>query len=122
MGTELLPLDVSAAKLRSLGPKAIVISGSPKSVYAPDAIKCDPEIFSLGIPVLGICYGMQLVAFSLGGTVGRGAEREDGQEAVDVEVASPLFKYWLIKLGVYLLTRAAAATPTGGCPHRSCCF
>lgn len=69
-----LPLD----KIRALSPRAIVMSGGPQSVYAPDSPKSDPGIFDLGVPVLGICYGEQLMAHQLGGKVESSAEREYG--------------------------------------------
>ena len=59
----------SAEQLRSLSPKGIILSGGPGSVYEEDAPYCDPEIFKLGIPVLGVCYGMQLMVHLLGGSV-----------------------------------------------------
>jgi len=52
--------DISAKRIKELNPKGIILSGGPASVYEDGAPKCDPEIFKLGIPVLGICYGMQL--------------------------------------------------------------
>ena len=59
----------SAEKLRSINPKGIILSGGPGSVYEEGAPDCDPEIFKLGIPVLGVCYGMQLMVQQLGGSV-----------------------------------------------------
>jgi len=59
----------SADQLRSLKPKGIILSGGPGSVYEEGAPYCDPEIFNLGIPVLGVCYGMQLMVHQLGGSV-----------------------------------------------------
>ena len=59
----------SADQLRSLKPKGIILSGGPGSVYEEGAPYCDPEIFNLGIPVLGVCYGMQLMVHELGGSV-----------------------------------------------------
>ena len=60
---------ISAEQLRSLSPKGIILSGGPGSVYEQDAPFCDPEIFKLGIPILGVCYGMQLMVHQLGGSV-----------------------------------------------------
>ncbi len=61
--------SISLAELRALAPKGIILSGGPRSVYASGAPLCDPEIFNLGIPVLGVCYGMQLMVHLLGGSV-----------------------------------------------------
>ncbi|HEV3436409.1 MAG TPA: gamma-glutamyl-gamma-aminobutyrate hydrolase family protein, partial [Gemmata sp.] len=72
--------DLSADRVKELNPKGIIFSGGPASVNEPNAPKCDPRLFDLGIPVLGICYGMQLVCQALGGTVGGGAHtREYGR-------------------------------------------
>src|SRR5918994_2695763 len=85
--------DVSAERVRELNPKGIIFSGGPMSVYEPNAPKCDPRVFDLGIPVLGICYGMQLAAQALGGTVGGGAHtREYGRATLTVADPNALFR------------------------------
>lgn len=66
---EIVRHDITAARVRELAPKGIILSGGPASVYAVGAPKCDPSLFDLGIPVLGICYGMQLICEALGGRV-----------------------------------------------------
>ena len=66
---QLVRHDLSAARVAELQPKGIILSGGPASVYAPGAPHCDPAIFDLGVPVLGICYGLQLACYSLGGAV-----------------------------------------------------
>lgn len=76
--SEIFPPKVTPASLRALGVKGIVLSGGPESVYAKRAPSCDPAIFSMGIPVLGICYGMQLMAHLLGGKVVPVGAREFG--------------------------------------------
>ena len=68
--SEIVPCDVSAEEVRAMAPAAIILSGGPASVYAEDAPSIDPGIFELGIPVLGFCYGQQIMAVTLGGTVG----------------------------------------------------
>jgi GMP synthase (glutamine-hydrolysing) len=71
-----------ADEIRRLGPIGIILTGGPNSVYLPDSPKCDPELFSLGIPILGICYGMHLMCYSLGGTVASGDMGEYGRVKV----------------------------------------
>lgn len=63
--SELLSHKLTAAQIKEMDPKGIILSGGPNSVYDEDAFKVDPEIFNLGIPVLGICYGMQLMSNEL---------------------------------------------------------
>src|SRR4030095_5581405 len=58
--------DISAQRVRELGAKGLILSGGPASVYEPGAPHCDPHLFELGVPVLGICYGMQLACYALG--------------------------------------------------------
>ncbi len=88
---EIVRHDISAGRIRELGPRGIILSGGPASVYEAGAPQCDPAIFGLGIPVLGICYGMQLACKALGGTVGQAKAREYGRATCDVRVADALF-------------------------------
>ncbi|WP_018754930.1 glutamine-hydrolyzing GMP synthase [Paenibacillus terrigena] len=83
--SELLPYNTSAARIREIAPKGIVFSGGPTSVYEENSPQVDPEIFELGLPILGICYGMQLMAHQLGGKVERANKREYGKADVDFE-------------------------------------
>jgi len=90
--SEILPHTTKAADLVANRPAAIILSGGPASVYAKGAPKLDRKIYQLGIPILGICYGMQLVALDLGGTVERSSEREYGHGKLRADVRCPLFK------------------------------
>jgi len=90
--SEILPFHTKAKTLASLRPKGIILSGGPASVYAKGAPQIDPEIFALGVPILGICYGMQLIALHLGGKVEKGTHREYGRGILHLKGKSPLFK------------------------------
>ncbi len=76
---EIVRHDISAQRIRELAPKGLVLSGGPSSVYENGAPKCDPQIFHLGLPVLGICYGMQLACDVMGGRVESWPAREYGR-------------------------------------------
>jgi GMP synthase (glutamine-hydrolysing) len=85
------PCDYPIEKIRALKPKAIILSGGPQSVYAEAAPFCSREVFETGVPILGICYGMQLTAYFLNGNVEAVTEREYGRAEIDVTAQSPLF-------------------------------
>ena len=76
---EIVRHDITAARVRELAPRGLILSGGPASVYEPGAPQCDAEIFNLGLPVLGICYGMQLACQALGGEVQSFPAREYGR-------------------------------------------
>jgi len=82
---ELLPHDVDEAKLEALNPRGFILSGGPASVYAPDAPRLPAYVFRSGRPVLGICYGMQLLAHELGGAVAPSDKREYGHAVVSAD-------------------------------------
>lgn len=90
--SEMLPFSTPIEEIRAREPKGIILSGGPASVYAPDAPKVDPALFHLGIPILGICYGMQLITHLLGGEVKKAGRREYGRAIVDFEQGHPLFQ------------------------------
>ncbi|PSL47003.1 GMP synthase (glutamine-hydrolysing) [Salsuginibacillus halophilus] len=90
--SELYPNTVSAEKLKEIQPKGIIFSGGPNSAYVEGAPSCDPEIFELGIPILGICYGMQLLAHQYGGKVEAAEQREYGKALISVENESALYE------------------------------
>ncbi|HVM63196.1 MAG TPA: glutamine-hydrolyzing GMP synthase [Verrucomicrobiae bacterium] len=89
--SQILRFDTSAAKLAALKPGGLILSGGPASVYGKGAPHCDPTIWNLGVPILGICYGMQLMAHQLGGRVEKGDKREYGHAEVEVTGESRLF-------------------------------
>lgn len=88
---EVVPCTISIDKIKEKNPKGIIFTGGPSSIYADDAPKCDERVFDLGIPVLGICYGMQFMAYTLGGKVKRATKREYGQIEVKINNTSKLF-------------------------------
>ena len=89
---EIIRFDTPAAKLKTRKPKGIVLSGGPCSVPDEGSPKCDPKIFNLGIPILGICYGMQLTAYTLGGSVLASPKREYGKATIKVSDKTGLFE------------------------------
>jgi GMP synthase (glutamine-hydrolysing) len=86
---ELVPYDISAEKLREMNPKGIIFSGGPSSVYAKDAPRPDPNIFQMKLPLLGICYGHQLIVDNFGGKVKR-ANKEYGHSILTIDNGSDL--------------------------------
>jgi GMP synthase (glutamine-hydrolysing) len=85
--------DLPAARVKELNPKGIILSGGPASVYEPGAPHCDPAIFDLGVPVLAICYGMQLACYFMGGKVGQTAHtREYGRATLNVHERNTIFQ------------------------------
>ena len=89
--SELLPPMSSIERIKGEGLSGVILSGSPDSVYAADGRRCLPEVFGLGVPVLGICYGMQLMTYMLGGTVAKAPVREYAGVKAHFE-DSPLFE------------------------------
>jgi GMP synthase (glutamine-hydrolysing) len=94
--------DLPAARIQELNPKGIILSGGPASVYEANAPKCDATLFDLGIPVLGICYGMQLMAQTLGGTVAGADHREFGRATLTVTDSDVLFRGYPAQSSVWM--------------------
>jgi len=88
---EVLPYNASIEKIKSLNPKGIIFSGGPASVLDEGAPFCDKEVFNLGVPILGICYGMQLMSVMLGGSVEKAAQREYGKNDITLNTDGKLF-------------------------------
>ena len=89
---EVYPYSLEIEKIREMNPKGIIFTGGPNSVYAEESPRCTKEMFELGIPVLGICYGSQLIAHVLGGKVTTAPVSEYGHTEVHVDTASKLFQ------------------------------
>jgi GMP synthase (glutamine-hydrolysing) len=122
--SEIVPHDLSAAELLARRPKAIILSGGPASVHVDGAPQLDPAVYDAGVPVLGICYGAQLIAQQLGGVVSRTGKGEYGRTALDASAGSgsvlfgkvpPTFDVWMSHFdsitGVPEGFRAVAFTP-----------
>ena len=88
---EIVPYSYSIEKIKEKNVEGIIFSGGPNSVYEENSPKCDKELFELGIPILGICYGSQLMAQTLGGKVNRATSKEYGKTEVDAVENSILF-------------------------------
>jgi GMP synthase (glutamine-hydrolysing) len=91
--SELMSHKVTAQEIREINPLGIVLSGGPNSVYDEGSFDIDPEIFELGLPILGICYGMQLISHKLGGKVESASESEYGVAPIELKAKSELFAH-----------------------------
>ena len=89
---EVVPYNIPVRKIKELAPRGIIFTGGPASVLDTNAPYCDREVFELGIPILGICYGMQLMSVILGGEVERAECREYGKTDIELDIKSQLFK------------------------------
>ena len=87
---EIVRHDITPEAIKRHAPKGLILSGGPSSVYEDGAPKCDPAIFKFGVPVLGICYGMQLACEMLGGKVENAPAREYGRARCEVTLAGDL--------------------------------
>jgi GMP synthase (glutamine-hydrolysing) len=99
--SEILPFWTNSSVLRTAHPKGIIFSGGPASVYAPKAPKLDKAVYNLGIPILGICYGLQLIANDFGGIVARSPRREYGPGKLWADRRSELFRGLPAELDVW---------------------
>ena len=88
---EIVRHDISAENVKQHDPTGLIFSGGPSSVYEKGAPKCDPELFQLGLPILGICYGMNLICDHLGSEIKSAACREFGPTQCEIESDDPLF-------------------------------
>ena len=89
---EVVPYHTPIGKIKELAPKGIIFTGGPASVLDPKAPYCDREVFELGVPILGICYGMQLMGVMMGGEVERADLREYGKMSIELDTQSKLFR------------------------------
>ena len=99
---EIHPCTMSGAAMRAWGPRGVVLSGGPASVLAEGSPRVDATVWGLGVPVLGICYGLQLIAHELGGKVDRAAHREYGPATIDAKAGCELFRGLPERLDVWM--------------------
>ena len=107
--SEIVPCDITADEVRALEPSAIILSGGPASVYAEDAPSIDPGVLALGIPVLGFCYGHQIMAVTLGGEVAHSEVGEYGPATIERERESALFNATPLTQTVWMSHRDAVS-------------
>jgi GMP synthase (glutamine-hydrolysing) len=112
--SEILPPGTKASELRRRSLRGIVLSGGPDSVYAKGAPRCDPRIFDLKVPVLGICYGMQLMSHVLGGEVKPAGRREYGHASFDSHDGSPLLRGFEVPARVWMSHGDSILQPPAG--------
>ncbi|MHB8780383.1 MAG: glutamine-hydrolyzing GMP synthase [Candidatus Geothermincolia bacterium] len=118
--SEIIPFDTPAEKIRERNPKGLILSGGPASVYAEGAPRPDPAIFELGLPILGICYGHQLIALELGGEVlGTGA-REYGGVQLSVQEEGVLFEDLPLEQQVWMSHGDSVAVAPAGFTASAC--
>src|SRR5439155_18824841 len=111
--SELVPHTVTPEQVRARNPHALILSGGPASVYAEGAPRIDPRLFELGIPTLGICYGMQLMALELGGRVDRTGVSEFGKTELKAS-ESRLFHDLPAEQTVWMSHRDSVVAPPAG--------
>ena len=112
---EVFPLSTSSSELTKFGCQAIIISGSPGSVEEVESPKLNPDIFDMGIPILGICYGMQYMNKLMGGTIEKGEIRDDGQFTVNLDLQNPLFSQMTSNEQLVLLTHGDSVSEVATC-------
>lgn len=112
--SEIVPHTITATELKKRNLKGLILSGGPASVYVKGALTCEAEIFNLGIPVLGICYGMQLMAHLMKGEVAHTKKSEYGKTKMTIEKDSLLFRGLPSKQIVWMSHRDSVKTPPPG--------
>ncbi len=112
--SEIVSSSITIDEIKARAPKAIIFSGGPKSVYETPAPTIDPDIYTLGIPILGLCYGAQLIALQLGGTVSRTGQGEYGRTNLSLTGPSPLCVDWPATAQVWMSHGDAITEPPAG--------
>src|SRR3989338_6634605 len=101
VSVEIVTPDIASEKILGLKPKGIILSGGPASTYGENALLIDKKIFDLGIPVLGICYGHEVIGQMLGGKVAPGKKKEYGSTVFTLTKENPLFAGWRNKKNIF---------------------
>jgi GMP synthase (glutamine-hydrolysing) len=112
--SEIVSASITVEEIRARAPKGIIFSGGPKSVYETPAPTIDPGIYELGIPILGLCYGAQLIALQLGGTVSKTGRGEYGRTELTLRGSSPLCVDWPVTSEVWMSHGDAITEPPPG--------
>jgi len=112
--SQIVPYDITAEKIKEIFPKGIILSGGPQSVYDKHAPLPRAEIFKLGIPILGICYGMQAITHMLGGKVGKAKDREYGKAELFIDSNKDLFANLSTNLTCWMSHGDEIQTPPPG--------
>ncbi len=112
--SQIVPYNISVEKIKEIYPKGIILSGGPLSVYEKNAPLPNPEIFKLGIPILGVCYGMQVVTHMLGGKVGKAKDREYGKAELFIDSNKDLFTNLSTNLTCWMSHGDEILTPPPG--------
>ncbi|MGH9021945.1 MAG: glutamine-hydrolyzing GMP synthase, partial [Acidimicrobiia bacterium] len=112
--SEVVPFDMPVSEMLARGPRGVILSGGPRSVHLDGAPRVDPELFAAGVPVLGICYGAQLLAHELGGEVRRAGSGEYGRTRLSVTGSSPLFARLAAEEDVWMSHGDAVASAPPG--------
>jgi GMP synthase (glutamine-hydrolysing) len=113
--SEILPPDTTAASLKARGVRGVILSGGPDSVYGKGAPRCDKRVFDMDVPVLGICYGMQLMSHVLGGNVRRAGERREyGHASFQARDHAPLFRSFRTPARVWMSHGDSIESPPEG--------
>lgn len=117
---EILPHHTPLEEILQRNPKGVILTGGPSSVYEASAPRCDPRLYDSGLPILGICYGLQLMAHELGGKVSPGSKSEFGKTELQVLVADDLFKHLNPQLICWMSHGDVVETPPPGFVVSSC--
>ncbi len=112
--SQIAPYNISIEEIKAIGPRGIILSGGPQSVYEPKAPLPNAEIFKLGIPILGICYGMQAITYMLGGKVAKAKNREYGKAELFIDGNKDLFTNLSTNLTCWMSHGDEIATPPPG--------